>query len=729
MKKLSFILAIALCITLFPFSSFASASTISVKLSNYFGNTSNISFTTTGSYKLANGNNRLDGANRFIVANNVASSGWTRSTTAIVVNYLAFADALAATPLAYKNDAPILLTRPNGLTPETKTKLQQLGVQNVIIIGGAGSVSTTVENELRAVSPNVTRIGGADRYEVSKNIAAHFGNSNTAILANGLVFADALSIAPYAARNGFPILLAAKDRLPDRTREALQGKQNTLVIGGEGSVGAGVYGQLPAPSRIGGSDRYEVSANIVRQLNLPASTAFVSTGLTFADALTGSVLAAKQNAPILLTRPTNIPTPIQTVISEKSISNFTILGGTASVSDSAVSSLPNEVWIQSGEGYSVKVENGRLALYKGSDRLKDFGTTPFTLVPNSYGAEHQIRLNNRASYIGKMDFNLENGAYVRPVNRDIPFEDYLKGVVPREMPASWNLEALKAQAVAARTYSIDDVGKVVPDTQSYQVYGGFTWGSGLPEFRYENRTNQAVNETAGQVLRYGGSLVSTVFSSSNGGNTESNSNEWGTSQVAYLPAKPDSFDPQNPWGISLKKTQIDLTGKSLVNPGHWWWSVTEVDNALLTGLKNHLKNNAYPNSEIKVVNVNDFVIQDGRTSGGRSLNATMKLDIIVKDSAGFKCVGGPCNGSNEIEIVHVDLPLTVKSYRSLFGGEIFKSTLLDATEIGSDYIKIKGRGFGHGVGMSQFGAKARGEAGHSYVDILNFYYPGATLGQ
>ena len=61
-----------------------------------------------------------------------------------------------------------------------------------------------------------------------------------------------------------------------------------------------------------------------------------------------------------------------------------------------------------------------------------------------------------------MKFTIESSKYVRPINENIPFEDYLKGVVPHEMPASWQTEALKAQAVAARTYSVGSAGKVVP---------------------------------------------------------------------------------------------------------------------------------------------------------------------------------------------------------------------------------------------------------------------------
>jgi len=732
-RKLSFILTLMLCFIILPISSLASGSTISVKLSNNIGNKSSISFETIGNYKLANGNVRLSGKDRFEVANNVASSGWSTSETVIVVNYVAFADALAAAPLAYKYNAPILLTQANKLTEATRLKIQALKPKNIIIVGGTGSVSLSVSKELHALASSVSRIGGSDRFEVATNIAEQLGGSDTAIITNGLVFADALSIAPYAARKGYPILLTTSNNLPNSTKEALKGKRNALIIGGVGSVSLSVSSQLPSPSRIGGRDRYEVSANIIRQLNLDATNAFLSTGATFADALTGSVLAAKQNAPMLLTIPTRLPDSIKSIINDKGINSFTVLGGTGSVSNTVVSSLPNEVWITPSANYSVRVQDGRLALYKGNDRVKDFGNSSFTLVPSVYGSQAQIRLDNKVNYLGKMQFNIENGSYVRPVNRDIPFEDYLKGVVPREMPASWNLEALKAQAVAARTYSIDDIGEVVPDTQSYQVYGGFTWGSGVAPYQYEWRTNQAVEQTAGQVLRYNGKLITAVFSSSNGGHTESNSNEWGSSQLPYLPAKPDPYDPQASWNIKITKKQIDMTGKSLENPGHWWWSVTEANSTYMNGLKNWLRNNGHPNSEIKIIAINDFKLNPERTSGGRAVSATINAEYYVKDSNGFVCEPGPCNDQiSKIKKFTLNKTLPVSTFRTIFGGMEFKSTLVDfagTNPENSNEIKILGRGFGHGVGMSQHGANSMGAQGKNYKQILTFYYPGSTLGK
>jgi SpoIID/LytB domain protein len=705
----------------------AQAASISVKLVNYLGNRTSIDFDTVGSYKLANNNNRYSGQDRFEVANNVASGGWSTANTVFVVNYLAFADALSAAPLAKKMDAPILLTKPDALPDSTKAKIQALHPTNIMIIGGTGSVSGTVENQLRGITPNVDRIGGIDRFEVAKLVADSLGSSTSAIVTNGLVFSDALAIAPYAAQNQIPILLTYNNKLPDSTKAALQGKSSTLIIGGTGSVDSSVEGQLTGVSRIGGADRYEVSANIINQLNLNAQTVFLSNGLTFADALTGSVLAAKQSAPLLLTKPKEIPAPVLNTIRNKQTSVVNVLGGPASVSDQVIASLPNEFWIEPSKKYTVSVDNGRLALYKDSQKVKDFGTSSFTLATN-YSTSNLMNIygNGPTSYLGNMEFTLENGN-VRPVNKDIPFEDYLKSVVPREMPASWGIDgmnALKSQAIAARTYSIDQAGTTVKDDQSFQVYGGYrnyssakgTWLDSWSPY-----SNQAVDQTSGMVLKFNDRLVDAVFSSSNGGWTVKNTDEWsnGTPED-YLIASADSFDNYT-WSFKVPIKQINLDGKDMVNYGYWWWNNSESSTNFANNVKAWLRSQgitSLSNDYIKIINVSDFNFAPERNSSQRSINGSVTVDYLLY---------GDVDGSNQIKTNTVQINTTVKTFRTWFGGMDFKSTYLDTVSKDANFIYINGKGFGHGVGMSQQGAYNRARAGQSYVDILNFYYPGSTI--
>jgi N-acetylmuramoyl-L-alanine amidase len=299
--------------------------------------------------------NRLSGSDRFEVAVNVSKKGWSGGSTQVVLtNYNAFADALSAGPLAYKYNAPILLTHPDNLTIFTKNEIVRLKASKVTIIGGTGSVSSTVENQIKQMGLTVERISGQDRYEVSYQISKKLANKGKAIIAYGLNYPDALAISPYASKNEYPILLTNRNEVPEATKNALQekGVQQTIITGGEGSVSALVAQQLPAPTRIGGADRYEVAANVVRKLNLSTYNTFLTTGTTFADALTGSVLAAKNNAPMLLTRPTSLPDPTKSLIQDKVIKQGTILGGTASVANNITTLFGKSIVLDPGHGGS-----------------------------------------------------------------------------------------------------------------------------------------------------------------------------------------------------------------------------------------------------------------------------------------------------------------------------------------------------------------------------------------
>ncbi|MBH0161732.1 cell wall-binding repeat-containing protein [Fictibacillus sp. 26RED30] len=289
---------------------------------------------------------RIGGLNRYEVAINLSKKSWPQSTNVVVLtNSNAYADALAAGPLAYKNNAPVLLTQANVLTPSTKAEIQRLNPNKIIIVGGPASVSSEIENELSSTVKEVKRIGGINRYEVAANVAQEFENVKSAVIAFGMNFPDALSISPYASKNGIPILLTQKDSLPEPTKNILQNKQvqNTIIVGGEGSVGAAVQNELPLPRRIGGKDRYEVAANIFKELDLAKDKAYIATGLTFADALTGSVPAAKENTPILLTRDSTLPSETLQPIREYNTNSFIVLGGEGSVDEPVLHQLYNRV--------------------------------------------------------------------------------------------------------------------------------------------------------------------------------------------------------------------------------------------------------------------------------------------------------------------------------------------------------------------------------------------------
>lgn len=285
---------------------------------------------------------RLSGKSRFETAVAISESIWFEADTVVIANGLNFPDALAGGPLAYSLNAPILLTRPDSLHAATKDEILRLGAKNVVILGGEAAISKKVENQLKALSKNmsVKRIAGADRYETAKKIADEMGTKHEeVVVVSGRNFPDALSIAPYAAMNNLPILLVAPDKVPASTKTVLKNASNTLVIGGYAAVGKSLEKQFKNPYRISGANRYETAALVMEELEMDPTYVYVANGRGFADALTGSVLAGMFESPLLLVNPDEAPEATMDVVEAYNINNFTILGGEASVPEFVVEQL------------------------------------------------------------------------------------------------------------------------------------------------------------------------------------------------------------------------------------------------------------------------------------------------------------------------------------------------------------------------------------------------------
>ncbi|MEW5593839.1 SpoIID/LytB domain-containing protein [Peribacillus frigoritolerans] len=362
-----------------------------------------------------------------------------------------------------------------------------------------------------------------------------------------------------------------------------------------------------------------------------------------------------------------------------------------------------EIFIKAGEKLTLKVESAKLAVYKGSKKKGSYAS--FKVIPVKPDSSLSI---NRRPYQGSFSFTAEDG-YIRPINT-VYMEDYLKGVVPLEMPALWHAEALKAQAIAARTYALRHQSTIIDDTVSYQVYGGAAG---------HYRTNSAIEQTKGMVIKHDGEIIEAFFSSSNGGMTESNSNVWSSGNpLAYLSIKEDFYDPKTSWGITLDKQQIDLSKMDLSKPEEWWTSVEEKDKTVVPKLKAWLKNNGYAQKDIKITEIPLLTFSDEKT-GGRVTKGSIQLNFYVRDLV-----------DDRGKLLRQTVKLTnvsASKIRGMVGQEVMKSYLVDHSSSDHSKISIKGSGYGHGVGLSQFGAKNRAEAGQSYLDILGFYYPDTTI--
>ncbi|WP_338449583.1 SpoIID/LytB domain-containing protein [Niallia oryzisoli] len=363
--------------------------------------------------------------------------------------------------------------------------------------------------------------------------------------------------------------------------------------------------------------------------------------------------------------------------------------------------------LKNNNQYTLKLENGKIKLNQGSTYIGQFDS----LILNP-AAEGNLLFINQRPYSGSFQFvreTVNKKEVIRPIN-SIRMEEYLRGVVPSEMFSTWPKEALKAQAVAARTYAFKhNATGIIDDTITFQVYGGFQ--------SYPN-SDTAIMETEGQVLKYNGKLIDAVFSASNGGKTESNANAWGGTQVPYFNVKIDDFDPKTQWSFELKKRQIDLTGKSLSDYRQWWSTVNEKDKVITDQIKTWLKNNGYMGKELKIVSIPELSFS-APSSGGRVTKGSITIEFLVKDLVDSS--GGLILQRFEV------MNGSASKIRAMVGNRTMLSYLVEKTENTTDIIKVQGRGDGHGVGLSQWGAKKRADAGQTVGQILGFYYPGTEL--
>lgn len=298
---------------------------------------------------------RLSGANRFATAAEVALSYPAEVDTVYLVSGSAFADALSgASPAAQSQGtstmavdgsaAPILLTKADSLPPETSDALETLAPANIVILGGTGAVSQSIQDELSA-DATVVRIGGANRYETSANVAMDLYSPgvDTVYVASGQDsnFADALSGGALAGYEGAPVLLTRGDRALTETMEALDylAPTNVVVLGGEAAVSADVYTAVGGTDRLAGADRYETGVAITAAYDADQAQAYIASGLAWPDALAGAALAGYEGAPMLLTETDSVPTTVMDELDRLSPAGVTILGGTAVVSQGVEDAL------------------------------------------------------------------------------------------------------------------------------------------------------------------------------------------------------------------------------------------------------------------------------------------------------------------------------------------------------------------------------------------------------
>ena len=292
---------------------------------------------------------RIAGKDRIDTAIDISKKLYKKSKAVIIVRSDIFPDSMTASVLARLKDAPILLNPTGQLDSRVAAEIKRLGATEIIIVGGTDSISARVRDELRAYDSDndVERIGGKDRYETSELVARKVisitGNKNTAVVASGQVFPDALTVGTFASRDGYPILLVKKDIVPSQIERVIKDLDidKVYIAGGTDTISKRVEAKLPRViERMAGRDRYETSVAIARSKFKDSKEAFVASGQQFADALVISPVSGKYNLPTLLVS-TNASSnqEVKRYIQQSKINKLIAVGGERYLPSSIIDSL------------------------------------------------------------------------------------------------------------------------------------------------------------------------------------------------------------------------------------------------------------------------------------------------------------------------------------------------------------------------------------------------------
>lgn len=311
--------------------------------------------------------------------------------------------------------------------------------------------------------------------------------------------------------------------------------------------------------------------------------------------------------------------------------------------------------IVKGRGYNrtVRLEAGRL-----SDERILYDERAFFKT----GKKNYFFIDGRA-YRGDLELLVENGM-ILAVNH-VPLEDYLKSVVPSEVSIQWRHEALKAQAVAARTYSYYHI--LTNKHRLYDIPLGRQEYKGMDA--EHPKTSWAVDVTFGEVMTYRGEVFVAYFHAVCGGYTADAQYVWSNSNGL----------PGNTPCPFCKGSRYDS----------WSYKVSAAEVGRL------LKQNGYKINDVSRIYPQDKFDKFPRV---RSVAVVGSKKFIIP----------------------------VNQFRAILGFANIRSSVFEVEKKGNNFI-FTGRGWGHGVGLCQYGAKALAEKGYKYNDILDLYYPGMHL--
>ena len=382
------------------------------------------------------------------------------------------------------------------------------------------------------------------------------------------------------------------------------------------------------------------------------------------------------------------------------------------------------------------------------------------VMPDGTGADTVRTWFKGYRYYGGFRYERIGGGDLTVVNI-VDLETYIKGVVPYEMSSSWPLEALKVQAVCARSYAYINIhsGKHtsyhfdVCNTTDCQAYYGA--GTNSSFYQATERTDQAVDETAGKYAWYDGQVIEAFYSSSHGGASESVYNVWGTSleQYPYLCGVEDPYEADmasknsySSWTVSYSSSEL---AQRLENYGYDASSGIESLTLTYSDLGNVIQvrvnyrdggsDTIRPSSMRSVFGISSirFTVNGQAASSGSGTTSSSGGGLTANGSTSLDSQGTytVISGSGSLSQAGLDGLYAISGSGSITPAEDAASggssgtdtpTGTQVTVSGSSYT-FQGSGNGHQLGLSQYGAWAMAERGFTYDEIIEFYYPGTYV--
>ncbi|MGI9140080.1 MAG: SpoIID/LytB domain-containing protein [Gemmatimonadaceae bacterium] len=349
-------------------------------------------------------------------------------------------------------------------------------------------------------------------------------------------------------------------------------------------------------------------------------------------------------------------------------------------------------------------------------RVTRGSTVTITTNPVGVTSSDGVVTVNGTRYRGKGEA-IHNGAGSLAGVNELPVEQYLYGVVPRELgPIAYpEIEAQKAQAIAARTYALAGLNKRASNgydlraTTDDQVYGGYAAEHPV--------SNAAVDATAGEVVTYGGALISALFSSTSGGHTANNEEAFAGGALSYLRGVPDAERGkalEHVPSLEVFRSRANATSLRGLKEGdfesnwaryHRWtfeWTNAEISSVISTFAQKQVG---------RVLEIN--VVERGPS--GRAI-----LVEYVTDGGTFTSVRDGTRAA--LKYISAN-----GSPANLLSTLFFVEPVIDRRSKEVSGFRVYGAGFGHGVGLAQTGAVGMAEKGHLYHEILKHYYHGVQI--